>query len=254
MPELTVGGHRLEYQWIPGRRRRAPTLVFLHECLGCIELWRDLPERITAKTGCGAVVYSRYGSGRSDPLQEPRTDTYLHTEALETLPDVLEQLDVTDPLLIGHSDGATIALMYAGSGRWPVRGLVAMAPHVFVEDVTIAGIEHRKADFVASAMTARLGRYHTDPVSTFNGWCDTWLKPSFRNWNIEAYVAGITCPVLLIQGHDDEYATMAQLDAIERAVSGPTTRLELTDCGHVPFRDHPESVIGAICDFINKLT
>lgn len=252
MPLITIDSRRLDHQVLPATRPGAPTLVFLHEGLGCIATWRDLPRRLATATGCGALVYSRYGYGASDPLSGPRRDDYLQHEALVVLPALLRVLEIADPVLVGHSDGASIALIHAGAG-WPVRGLVAMAPHVFVEDITIAGIRAALDAFATTDLPVRLSRHHTDASTTFRGWSDTWLRPSFRHWNIEDSLAGISCPILLVQGEADEYATMAQLDAVAAGVCGPVSRLELAGCGHIPFRDRPAEVQQAIAGFVAGL-
>jgi pimeloyl-ACP methyl ester carboxylesterase len=187
MSFITAAGHRLDTRWIGPRNGSGPVLVFLHEGLGSIELWRDFPDTIAERTGCAALVYSRYGYGRSDPLKESRNLDYLHFEALEVLPAVLDECRITDPVLIGHSDGASIALLLAGAGLRPVRGAVAMAPHVFVEDITIAGIEKAKAAWAEGGLARALARYHDDAEGAFRGWNETWLAPEFRAWNIEGH-------------------------------------------------------------------
>jgi pimeloyl-ACP methyl ester carboxylesterase len=253
MTFITAAGHRLDTRWIGPRGGSGPVLVFLHEGLGSIELWRDFPDRIAEKTGCAAFVYSRHGYGRSDPLKESRPPDYLHFEALKVLPAVLDECRITDPVLIGHSDGASIALLLAGAGLRPVRGAVVMAPHVFVEDITIAGIEKAKAAWAEGGLARALARYHDDAEGAFRGWNEAWLAPEFRAWNIEEYLSGIHCPLLAIQGVDDEYATLAQIDAIERQVSCPFERQDLADCRHTPWRDQPDLVAGAIARFVNGL-
>ena len=253
MPFITAAGHRLDTRWIEPREGSGPTLVFLHEGLGSIEMWRDFPDRIARMTGCGALVYSRYGYGRSDPLTEGRTIDYLHREALEVLPAVLDACGIHDPVLIGHSDGASIALLFAGAGLRPVSGAVVMAPHVFVEDETIAGIEKAKAAWTEGGLARALARYHDDAEGAFRGWHEAWLSPGFRAWNIEEYLHGIRCPLLAIQGVDDEYATLAQIDAIESQVSGPFERLDIAECRHTPWRDQPERVAEAITRFVSGL-
>jgi pimeloyl-ACP methyl ester carboxylesterase len=245
MPFLTAAGRRLEYARFdaePGR----PVLVFLHEGLGSMRQWREFPERLARVTGCAAVVYSRYGYGQSDVLVEPRRSVrFMHEEALESLPQVLAALEIESPILVGHSDGASIALIHAGAGH-AVRGVVAMAPHVFVEDLGIHSIESARRQFEAGDLATRLGRYHRDPRKTFYLWNDVWLDPEFRSWRIDGYLTAIRCPVLAIQGLDDEYGSLAQLDAIERAVLGPCTRRELAGCGHSPFRERHEETVAAV--------
>ncbi len=249
---VDVAGHRLECVRI-GTKLPGPTLVFLHEGLGSVALWRDFPQRVAEATVLPTLVYSRAGYGRSTAIEAPRTPRYMHDEALGTLPVLLDALGIDRPILIGHSDGASIALIHAGSGVRPVRALIALAPHVFVEDLSIAGIEQARLAYDRNDLRAKLGRYHADVDSAFRGWNDIWLSPTFRDWNIERVLPGIACPLLLIQGRDDEYGTLAQLDAIERGVSGPVERVELDDCGHSPHRDQPDATLTAIGDFIATL-
>jgi pimeloyl-ACP methyl ester carboxylesterase len=257
MTYVHAAGHRLEYQWLhpranKGRRHGddAPVLVFLHEGLGSAALWKNFPALVVEGTRCPALVYSRYGYGESDRLTEPRTVDYMHKEALDALPQVLEALSVRDPILIGHSDGASIAIIHAGSGRWPVRGLVLMSPHVFVEDVTVASIAQAKTIFETSDLGLRLGRYHDDAAATFGGWNNIWLDPDFRAWNIEPYLASITAPVLLIQGQDDQYGTSAQVEAIALQVKGPVETMMLQRCAHSPHVDQTQATLGAIVRFV----
>jgi pimeloyl-ACP methyl ester carboxylesterase len=253
---LEAGKHRLEYRWVrpaAARGSERPALVFLHEGLGSAALWKTFPDRVAEATGCPALVYSRHGYGRSDRLSSPRCVDYMHREALDTLPEVRRQLGVGDPILIGHSDGASIALIHAGAQRWPVRGLVAMAPHVFVEDLTVSSIAQAKSTFQTSDLAQKLGRYHDDPVGTFWGWNDIWLHADFRRWNIESYLPGITCPVLLVQGADDQYGTLAQIHAIARQVRGPVQQVILPDCAHSPHVDQKEATLEAIRGFVAEL-
>ena len=249
---LLVNRRRLEYQWIGATTRAAPVLVFLHEGLGSVALWRDFPARVAAATGCAALIYSRYGYGGSEKLAGPRGVGYMHEEALETLPALLAELGIAEPLLIGHSDGASIALIHAGARRWNLRGLVLEAPHVFVEDVTVTSIAAAKEAWRTTDLRQRLARYHDDVDGAFTGWNDIWLHPDFRAWNIEETLPRIDCPVLVIQGADDEYGTPAQLDAIERQVSGPVELLLLSDCKHSPHRDQPEATLAAIVRFVGS--
>jgi len=246
---VTVRGHGLEVEHIPGR---TPTLIFLHEGLGSVAMWRDFPAKVAAATGCAAVVYSRYGYGQSEVLREPRGVDYMHVEALEVLPELLERLEIPDPVLVGHSDGGSIALIYAAS-RNDVKGLVVMAPHVFVEDLSVRSIAEAKVAFEGTDLPQKLGRYHADAAKTFRGWNDIWLHPDFRAWNIEEVLPGIRCPILAIQGFDDEYGTMAQLEAIAKQTGGPIEILRLADCRHSPHRDQPQVVIEAMSRFIDRL-
>ena len=250
MPGIAVAGHKLNYEWVGEGAR---TLVFLHEGLGSIPQWRDFPERAARATGCRALVYERYGYGQSDVLAEARVGPdFMHREALEALPALLQALAVENPVLVGHSDGASIALIYAGAGK-AAQGVVAMAPHVFVEDVSVRSIAEAARAFETTDLPQRLGRYHRDPRKTFYLWNDAWLDPAFRNWNIEASLAGIRCPLLAIQGEDDQYGTMAQVDAIARQAGGTCRLLKLPQCGHSPHKDQPEAVLQAIVDFVEGL-
>jgi pimeloyl-ACP methyl ester carboxylesterase len=253
MPFVTIRGHRLEYERIAGTRSGAPTLVFLHEGLGSLALWKDFPAELSTRTGAPALVYSRYGYGNSDPIAAPRRADFMHEEALESLPALLGALGIENPILIGHSDGASIALIHAGAGRWPVRGLILEAPHVFVEELTVKSIEAARDVYRTTDLKQRLERYHADPESAFWGWNDIWLDPAFRSWNIDAALPGIACPVLAIQGADDEYGTLAQLDAIGRGVRGPVERLVLPQCKHSPHRDQPAATLAAMTRFIDNL-
>jgi pimeloyl-ACP methyl ester carboxylesterase len=247
VPHITAAGRRIEYEWIEGED---PVLVFLHEGLGSIRQWRDFPARLARATGCRALVYNRYGYGDSDVLAEPRmSPSFMHDEALRSLPDLLSGLEIESPILIGHSDGASIALIHAGAGH-PARAVAVMAPHVFVEDACIRSIEAAKRQFETTDLPRKLGRYHRDARRTFYLWNDAWLDPRFRGWNIEQYLPGIRCPVMAIQGEDDEYGTMAQLDAIQAKAGGPCEQVRLARCGHSPHRDQPDQALAALTRFI----
>lgn len=253
LQRLSVAACELEYRLIDAHQLDRPALVFLHEALGSVALWRDFPDRVAAATGCRTLVYSRCGLGGSTPLERtPRDPDYLHREALEVLPAMLARLSIARPVLIGHSDGASIALIHAGAARWAVAGVVAMAPHVFVEEVTLAGIAQAVRAWETSDLPARLARHHRDAAATFRGWADTWLAPAFRDWNIESFLPGIRCPVLAIQGEDDEYGSMAQLEAIARRAPD-VELLELADCRHAPHRDQPAAVLEAVVRFVGAL-
>jgi pimeloyl-ACP methyl ester carboxylesterase len=249
---VEVRGGPVEVLVIDGDRSANP-LVFLHEGLGSIDLWRGVPHEIAAAVGNPlTVVYARHGYGRSGPADLPRPVAYMHHEADVVLPDLLDRLGIERPVLIGHSDGASIALAFAGAVA-PVAGLVCLAPHVFVEPETIAGIEAARATFESTDLAEKLDRYHADPVATFRGWNDVWLSPSFLDWNIEDRLATIDVPTLLIQGDADDYGTFAQLDAIERGVRGPVERLEIAGAGHAPHLDARDTVVTAIAEFIGRL-
>ncbi len=254
----TAGGHRLEYTRIDpephtGAVADAPVLVFLHEGLGSVALWKDFPESASHATGCPTIVYSRYGYGKSDRLAGARGVDYMHREALEVLPQLLDSLSIRNPILIGHSDGASIALIHAGTGSRPVRGLVLLAPHVFVEDITVKNIAEAKVAFENTDLPAKLARYHDHAESTFRGWNDIWLHPDFRRWNIEEYLPGVVCPVLLIQGEDDQYGTAAQVSAIAEQVNGPVEKLMLPNCAHSPHVDQKQACVERIAQFVARL-
>jgi pimeloyl-ACP methyl ester carboxylesterase len=227
-------------------------LVFLHEGLGSIAMWRDFPARVVEATGCAALVYSRQGYGRSEPIAEPRPVTYMHDEALVDLPELLDRLDVRRPVLVGHSDGGSIALIHAAASGRPVSGLVLMAPHVMVEDLSVSSIAAAKVAYETTDLRARLGRYHDDVDSAFWGWNGVWLDPAFRLWNIEAYLPRIRCPVLALQGVNDEYGTMAQVESITRAVKDVEV-VALERCGHSPHRDRADATLEAIARFVARI-
>ena len=249
---VKVAGQSLEYARI-GPDRVGPTLVFLHEGLGSVSMWKDFPDRVAAATTLPALIYSRSGYGHSTSVSTARAPSYMHDEALVTLPALLDALGVGDSILVGHSDGASIALIHAGAQIRPVRALVALAPHVFVEELSIASIGAARQAYENTDLRVRLARYHADVEGAFRGWNDVWLSPAFRGWNIESCLPRIECPLLLIQGREDDYGTTAQLDAIEREVSGRVERLELAECGHSPHRDQPQATLAAIAGFISAL-
>jgi pimeloyl-ACP methyl ester carboxylesterase len=230
-----VLGSRLEYRWIGPPPDAAPTIVFLHEGLGCLGMWRDFPGRMVSATGCGALVYSRMGYGASDPVPGPRPIEFMHEEALGVLPVVIEHFGLQDVVLFGHGDGASIAVIYCGARLRPVRALILEAPHVFVEPVCVESIARVAQAYETTGLRERLERYHggnTD--SMFKTWTDVWLRPEFRQWNIEEFLPSIGSPVLVVQGEEDEYGTLRQVDAVLGQVSGPAESLVLPRCGHSP--------------------
>jgi pimeloyl-ACP methyl ester carboxylesterase len=218
-------------------------------------MWRDFPAQVAAATGYGALVYSRAGYGSSDPCDLPRPVRFMHDEALTTLPQVLAAFEVREAILVGHSDGGSIALIYAGGiNEARVKGLILLAPHVFVEDLGIDSIRRIRDDYRTGDLRRRLERYHGKNVdNAFWGWNDVWLNPEFRSWNIEEYLPRIGVPVLLIQGEDDQYGSSAQIEAIERGVVGPSQRLLLRNCGHSPHSDQFEPTLAAINMFVRSL-
>lgn len=249
MQYVDLGCRRIEYRFIPGEAQHS-TLVFLHEGLGCVALWREFPERVAARLHAPAMLYSRFGYGGSDGLNAKRTPRFMHEEALEYLPRLLDTLAIERPVLIGHSDGASIALIHAALANRDIAGLVLMAPHIFVEDVSLASIARIRETYFSTDLKTRLSRYHTHVDDAFLGWADSWLDPAFRDWSIEGLCERISAPVLLVQGVDDEYGTLAQIDGIASRVRGPVERLVLDACGHSPHRDQEQAVVEAIDRFI----
>ena len=241
---MKVDGVELETEEIAGAE---PALVFLHEGLGSVALWRDFPARLAAATGRRALVYSRAGHGFSDVPAHDRTPRFMHDEALDVLPALLRVAGIERPVLVGHSDGGSIALIHAA--EHPVSGLILLAPHVFVEDVTVASIEEARTTFESTDLGERMGRYHRDPERTFRLWNDIWLAPEFRSWNIEDVLGQVRAPTLLIQGAEDQYGTLAQIDAIERGVRGPVQRAVLA-CRHAPHLEAPEETLAAAAAFL----
>lgn len=225
-------------------------IVLLHEGLGAVELWRRFPAQLTAHTGRHILAFSRYGHGRSGPPPRPRTPSFHHEEALEVLPEVLDALSARRPVLVGHSDGATIGLIYAA--HRPVTALVLLAPHVFVEELTVTSIRHTRRDYVHGDLKQRMARRHDDPDAAFWGWCDVWLDPAFRSWSIEDEVGRIDAPMLLIQGRDDPYGSLEQLDRIQARACGPVQRL-IPPGGHSPHLEHGERVAAHVAQFLAEV-
>jgi pimeloyl-ACP methyl ester carboxylesterase len=251
LPRVNIANHQLEYAWFGPRPDAAPTLVFLHEGLGCVELWKDFPERVRAATGCGVLVFSRAGYGKSDPVTLPRPVTFMHHEALIVLPQVLDAFAVRQAILIGHSDGGSIALIHAGGVGDPrVKALILLAPHVFVEEPGLESIRQIGKEYRHGNLRQRLERYHGANVDcAFNGWNDVWLNPEFRSWNIEEYLPQINVPILLVQGEDDQYGTAAQVKAIATKSASEVHTVMLKDCGHSPHLEQPEATLAAINEF-----
>lgn len=231
-----------------------PTLVFLHEGLGCIALWRDVPETLCASTGCPGLVYERKGYGGSEKLDGPWSTDYLEKESLTYLPALLSACNINDAILIGHSDGGTIALIAAAVHGDSLRGIITEAAHIFVEDMTLAGIRKAVAAFETAHLKKKLSRYHQENTETiFYRWANRWLSPEFRSWNIETYLPRITCPVLVLQGEDDEYGSAAQVKGIVNQVSGPVFSKLIPHCGHVPHFQARHAVRSEILGFIGTL-
>jgi pimeloyl-ACP methyl ester carboxylesterase len=247
---IEIGEHRLEILDIaPQVLTQKPPIVLLHEGLGCVAMWRDFPQALATATGARVVAYSRYGYGQSTPLPAGQRNVlnarFMHSEAIETAPLVFAKLGLEKPFLVGHSDGGSIALIHAASFPNAVSGIVAMAPHCFVEDVSVQSIALARATFETTDLPLRLSKYHRDAAATFYGWNDVWLSEAFRQWNITKILSQISCPVLAIQGEGDEYGTMAQIEAIQNEIS-TAQLLKLAQCGHSPWKDARELVVAKI--------
>jgi pimeloyl-ACP methyl ester carboxylesterase len=243
----------LEYQWVGRDEPGQPVTVFLHEGLGSIAMWKDFPQRFCEQHGLRGLVYSRYGYGNSTPrpAAERWSPDFMHQQAREVLPALLAALGIERPWLFGHSDGGSIALLYAASFPENLRGVIVVAPHIFVEDISVESIRMARDAYLSQGLRERLARYHADVDSAFWGWNDIWLDPAFRNWSIEAELGAIRCPMLAVQGEDDEYGTLEQIYGIAR--KAPQTRiLVLPQCGHSPHRDQPDALIREAGNFIRN--
>jgi pimeloyl-ACP methyl ester carboxylesterase len=245
----TVDGLHVEVADLPGDRARR-AIVLLHEGLGSVGLWRGFPRALHEATGRRVVAFSRFGHGRSDPPRAPRTPAFFHEEANDVLPVLLAELDAPGPLLVGHSDGASIALVHAA--RHAVSGLALLAPHVFLEETMVPPIRDTRREFEEGGLRARMARHHDDPDAAFYGWCDVWLDPAMGDWSLEPDAAAVSAPILLIQGADDQYASLEHLDRIEARVRGPVTRLVVPG-GHSPHLEQADAVVEAIAGFARSL-
>lgn len=248
--EIVLDGRRLEGAWWGPEPDLAPTLVLLHEGLGCVALWRDVPERLAAETGCGVFAYSRFGYGQSDPAGLPRPMTYMHDEALLILPRVLDAAGIARAVLIGHSDGGSIAAIHAGAARdRRIAGIVLIAAHFFVEDQNIESIARIRAEYETTDLRSRLARYHANVDVAFRGWNDAWLDPRFRDFDITGYLPDITVPMLALQGADDPYGTEAQLEVLERMVRSPLETRLIPGARHAPHLEAKQTTLAAIAAF-----
>lgn len=251
---LTIGDQRLEYRMLGPRPDAAPTLVLLHEGLGCVGMWADFPERLQQATGCGVFVYSRAGYGKSSPVKLPRPLTYMHDEARAALPRLLEAIGFRHGLLIGHSDGASIAAIYAGSHQdHRIGGLVLIAPHFFTEDSGIASIAQARVAYETGDLRDKLARWHADVDNAFRGWNDAWLDPGFRKWDITCELAYIRVPILIVQGSDDQYGTVRQIETAEQECYCPVEVTLLPGVKHAPHREAPEPTLNAVADFVKRV-
>jgi pimeloyl-ACP methyl ester carboxylesterase len=251
---LDIGAQRLEYRMIGPRPDAAPTVVLLHEGLGCVGLWGDFPEKLQKATGCGVFVYSRAGYGKSSPVKLPRPLTYMHDEARDTLPKLLDAIGFQRGLLIGHSDGASIAAIYAGSHQdHRVGGLTLIAPHFFTEDPGIASIAEAKKAYDSGDLKPRLAKWHADVDNAFRGWNEAWLDPQFRDWGITEFLAYIRVPLLIVQGEDDQYGTVKQIEVAEQECYCPVEVALLKGVKHSPQREAPEATLKAMTDFAARV-
>lgn len=258
MPErafLTVAGVKLEFVWHGPTAEQAPTLLFLHEGLGCVEAWRDFPQKLAELTGCGALVYSRQGYGYSDPCSLPRPLSYMQDEALTVLPELIKVAGLREYVLVGHSDGGSIALVYAGGvTSQGLKGVITESAHVFCEDLSVRSIAAAKYAFEGEGLDEKLWKYHRDNTHcAFWGWNDAWLHPEFADWNIEEYLPGIQVPLLAIQGKDDQYGTAAQVEAIASQSGGAAEVCMLDDCAHSPHREQEAETLRIMASYVSEV-
>jgi pimeloyl-ACP methyl ester carboxylesterase len=254
VPDIRIAGHRLEVVSQPPASPDLPWTVFLHEGLGSAGHWRDFPARVAARTGCGALTYSRWGYGRSDARPRSWPATFLDEEATAILPALLAKFGIARPVLFGHSDGGSIALIYAAAFPDAARGVIAEAAHVMVEEIQLTGVARTRQRFLDGDLRARLRTQHGEHVDdTVLGWTDTWLRPDLRTWDIRPRLPSIRCPVLVIQGREDDYGTLAHVEDTVAGVGGRAETLVLDDCGHVPHREKAREVLAAVTRFIQHL-
>jgi len=249
---ILAEGSELECAWLACAESPRPTIVFLHEGLGSVAMWRDFPAQLCVALGCNGLVYSRQGYGRSAPLAAPRCVDFMHREAALVLPAVLKAFRIDEPILFGHSDGGSIALLYSAFYPGRPRACVVMAPHILVEEVSITSIAKARCAYEEGYLKERLARYHDDVDGAFYGWNDIWLDPAFRSWTIETLLEAIQAPVLAIQGEDDVYGTMEQIEGIARRVRSASL-VKIAQCGHSPHRDQPGMTIEAVRRFLEAL-
>ena len=251
---LSIGAADLEYRMIGPSPADAPTIVMLHEGLGSAGLWGDFPEKLQAATGVGIFLYSRAGYGASTPVQLPRPVDYMHLEALDVLPKLLDRIGFRRGLLLGHSDGASIAAIYAGSHQdHRVEGVAMIAPHFIVEDVSVTLIARIKTAYETTELKAKLARWHKDVDNAFYGWNGVWLNPAFRNWDISEYLAYIRVPIAILQGVDDEYGTLRQVEIAREECYCPVDVTVIPGAGHAPHREAPGATLDAIQEFANAV-
>ena len=252
--KIDINGNKIEYACFGPPAADSPTIVMLHEGLGCTELWRDFPQQVAESTGWGVLVFSRLGYGKSDVAKLPRPVNYMTLEATEILPSVLDSVGFQRGILLGHSDGATISAIYAGTvNDFRIRGLVLLAPHFFTESVGLQSIQNIRAEFETGNLKSKLAKYHQDPENAFYGWNDAWLNPKFKNWDVSEVIDYLRIPVLAIQGQDDQFGTTKQINEIENRIYSPIETKILENCGHSPQFDQPDQTLGALTDFVKRL-
>ena len=251
---LFIGAHSLEYRMLGPRPDQAPTIVMLHEGLGCVGLWGDFPEKLQGATGAGVFVYSRAGYGQSSPVKLPRPLSYMQDEASDVLPALLDAIGFRRGMLLGHSDGASIAAIYAGAHQdHRVEGIALIAPHFIVEDVSVTSIAAIKQTYETTELKAKLARWHRDVDSAFYGWNGAWLDPDFRKWDITEQLGYIRVPILIVQGEDDQYGTVKQIETAERECYCPVEMAVIQGAGHSPHREAPQATLDAIAEFANAV-
>jgi pimeloyl-ACP methyl ester carboxylesterase len=251
---LDLPAMRLEYRMIGPRPDAAPTIVMLHEGLGCVGLWGSFPDGLAAATGAGVFVYSRAGYGKSSPAKLPRSVDFMQEEALSTLPQLLTAIGFQRGILLGHSDGASIATIYAGSVQdHRVRGLALIAPHFFTEQIGLDQIRRTQDEFAGGGLREKLARWHADVDGAFGSWSEPWLDPKFQRWDITDSLGYIRVPILIVQGEDDQYGTLRQLDVAREECFCPVETVVLTGARHSPQRDKPKETLAAVSEFINRL-
>jgi pimeloyl-ACP methyl ester carboxylesterase len=255
MPSITISTRRLECRGWGGTPAKRPTIVLLHEGLGSVGLWRSFPEQLAERTGFCVFAYSRAGYGGSDPAELPRPLDYMQREAVEVLPQVLDAIGFRRGILLGHSDGASIATIHAGTFCDPrVQGLCLIAPHFFTEPEGLAAIAEAKAAYDTGDLRDKLARHHADADNAFRGWNDAWLDPGFKVWNIEAFIGSVQTPILAIQGRNDQYGTLRQMDALTKRAKAPLRIEVLENCRHSPHLEQPDQTLAIVSEFLASLT
>lgn len=247
-----IDGGRLETLRFEARRPNLPTIVMLHEGLGSVAHWKDFPSQLAEETGASVFLYSRHGHGASDALEDTRSVSFMHHEAQIVLPEILREAGIERPVLLGHSDGASIAIIYAGTFPDSPTGLILEAPHVFVEDISVASISQAREAYKQTDLPQRLAAYHANVDSMFWGWNNIWLDPKFRDWNIEPFLDAIRCPVLVLQGAQDEYGTIKQVESIQARIPSASA-LILENCKHAPHRDQRTATLSAVKQFLRTI-